>query len=161
MKELAVAERYIYSRLKTIASAHSWPLPQIAPFDLADGPDSVANIPIPVFYFRHVSAVDRNAVGPGPRLLTTVDYEIGVFHDANSFGASFPENSGATKVSLLSLLTAIDDAFQNYTPPIINTGLGGTVYSVERLYPIRVPERFGGKLYKRDGGVYRLAVEAD
>ncbi|MEQ1761558.1 MAG: hypothetical protein ABL984_00295 [Pyrinomonadaceae bacterium] len=164
MKELAVVERYLYGKLGTLATAYGWAKPQIAPFDLQDGADAIATYPTPVFFFRLVATGDRNAIGPGPRLLAWADYEIGLFHAANSFGAEFataPPALAAGTVSLLTVLGQIDDLFQNYTPPIIDAGLGGTVYSIERKYAVRIPERSGGKLFRRDGGVYRFHVEAD
>lgn len=162
MKELAVCERYIYGRLKPLATAYGWPLPQIAPFDLQDGADPVAAIPTPVYYFRHVATGDRNAVGPGERLMSWADYEIGVFHTGNSFGAQLKVAGLIDPLkSVLEIMTELDDIFQNYTPPIVDASLGGTVYSVQRQFAVRIPERFGGRLYRRDGGVYRFHVEAD
>lgn len=159
MKELAVVERYIFGKLSTIATAYGWVTPQIAPFDLKDGADSLAALSLPVLYFRLVGTGDRNAVGPGPRLLSWADYEIGIFHDKNTFGAEF--STSGPDLPLLDLVSEIDDIFQNYTPPIVDASLGGTVYSVERQFAVRVPERSGGKLYRRDGGVFRFHVEAN
>lgn len=161
MKELAVIERYIFGKLQPIAAGYGWMVPQIAPFDLQDGADAIATYSLPVLYFRLIGTGDRNAVGPGPRLLSWADYEIGVFHDKNTLGAEFMVSGvGDSNVTLLEVLTQIDDLFQNYTPPIVDTALGGVVYSIERQFAVRVPERSGGKLYRRDGGVFRFHVEA-
>jgi hypothetical protein len=162
MKELAVCERYIYGRLKPVAEAYGWHKPQIAPFDLADGTEANSDIPTPVIYFRHVATGDRNAVGPGERLMSWADYEIGLFHTGNSFGAKLKVTGiiDPTK-TVLEIMDEIDDIFQNYTPPIVEPSLGGVVYSVQRQFAVRIPERFGGRLYRRDGGVYRFHVEAD
>jgi len=159
MKELAVCERYIYARLKAISLPKGWAPPQVAPFDLADGQDITTNFPLPILYFRNAGAGDRNAVGPGPRLMSWADYEIGVFHGGNTFGAEFKTSAGTA--TLLDVLGEIDNAFQNYTPPINQTGLLGRVYAIERQFPVRMSERYGGKLFRRDGGIYRFDVEAD
>lgn len=163
MKELAVVERYVWGKLKTLATSYGWPSPQLAPFDIQDGPEAAVIVPTPMLYLRLVATADRNAVGPGPRLLSYADYEIGVFHDRNTFGASLPTagvDDPSPPVAILTVLGQIDDLFQNYTPPIVDASLGGVVYSVERQFAVRVPERYGGKLFRRDGGVYRFHVEA-
>lgn len=154
MLELAVIERFIFSSLQPSASELGWQVPQIAPFDTPEGGGSL--IAVPVHYFRMVGTGDRNAVGPGPRILVWADYEIGVFHDSNSFGAALRSTGGTTP--LLSALANIDALFQNYTPPVVVPD--GVIYSIERQFAVRVPERNGGKLYRRDGGVYRFHVEA-
>lgn len=158
MKELAVVERYVFGKLQTISSGYGWSIPQIAPFDLQDGADIITSLALPILYFRLVGTGDRNAVGPGPRVLTFADYEIGIFHDRNTFGAALPKSGGT--VDILEVLGQLDDIFQNYTPPIVDPNLGGVVYSVERQFAVRIPERSGGKLYRRDGGVFRFHVEA-
>jgi hypothetical protein len=156
MKELAIIERYIFGILKTRADVYGWKA-EIAPFDVPP-PDSHLPIIVPALYFRFVSTGDQNSIGTGPRLLSWADYEIGVFHASNTFGASLKTTGAA--VPLLTVLTFIDDAFQNYTPPIVQPS-DGTIYSSERLWAVRVPERGpDGKIYNRDGGVYRFIVEA-
>lgn len=157
MTELAVVERYIYGILRGLALTYGWET-QIAPFDVpANDANNPMPIGLPVLYFRLVATDDRNAIGPGPRLLSTADYEIGVFHRGTSFGANLPKTGGT--VALLTVLGQIDDAFQNYTPPI--TVPDGTVYSSERAGAVRIPERGpDGLIYKRDGGIYRFHVEA-
>lgn len=157
MKELAVVERYIYGFLLGWAQTYGWEA-QIVPFDVpAADANNPSTFPTPILYFRLVASSDRTSVGPGPRLLSTADYEIGVFHQGNSFGATLPKTGGT--VSLLTVLGQIDDAFQNYTPP--PTSPDGTVYSSERVGAVRIPERGpDGLIYKRDGGIYRFHVEA-
>jgi len=157
MKELAVVERYIWGFLRGWATTYDWEA-QIAPFDVpAADVNNFSPTPTPILYFRLVATNDNHAIGPGPRLLSWADYEIGVFHRGNSFGALLP--TGNTTVALLTVLGQIEDAFQNYTPPI--TAAGGTIYSSERVGAVRVPERGpDGLVYKRDGGIYRFHVEA-
>lgn len=156
MRELAIVEGHIYQSLKATAAAYGWPKVQRVPFDVQDGPDGLANIAVPLFYFRNATARDVRSVGPGPRVGSSLDYEVGIFHRGNSLGHALPIASGT--VLLLTALQVIDDLFQNYPPPVF-AGLGGYVSSIERLLPVTVPEVSNGTRYRRDGGIYRFVVQ--
>lgn len=151
MRELAVVERYLFGVL-TDNNPVGWPVPLRGPFDTGDGAEAPS---VPVLYWRLVSTDDLNAVGPGDRVMSWADYEVGAFHDGNTFGATFGS------VALLDVLGTLDDVLQKYSTPVSTPGLGGTIYSVERKYAVAIPERSGGKLYRRDGGVYRIHAKAE
>ena len=146
MKELAIVEGHIYGALKPIALTYGWMKPQVAPFDVQEGTQTVQ--PLPVLYYRMVASNDKSAIGPGRRVMTEADYEIGIFHDKNTLGATLE-----TGVTILDILQSIDNLFQNDAIPVANATLGGTIFSVERMSPIRIPERSNGKVYRRDGGI--------
>lgn len=152
MMELAVIERYIYQALSG-PFADMGIAVEVGPFRLEQLQGADAAIRLPVCYFQYVSATDRNAMGPGARLMTSALYEIGIFHDRTTFGGSFSTTAGAK--TLVELMTIIDEAFQDYATPANQEG--GVIFSVERESPIRIPERGGdGKVYRRDGGLFRF-----
>lgn len=159
MVELSIIERYIYQTLKGyIVTTHGLRL-EIMPFDLNRQQNEGSFAAVPVVYFRYVSGDDRNAVGPGKRLMTSAVYEIGVFHDANTFGAEFLTPNGQT-LSLLSILNYIDNQFQDFVTPTNQTG--GVIFSVQRQSPVRMTERGpDGVLYKRDGGLFEFHVRKE
>lgn len=159
MIELSIVERYIYGQLKPYFTSTLGLRVEIMPFDLHTFQNDGVNENVPVIYYRYVSGDDKNAIGPGRRLMSTVVYEIGVFHDANSFGAVFGLPVGPS-VTLLTMLNYIDAAFQDNALPVNQTG--GVIFSIERTAPIRIPERGpDGRLYKRDGGLFKFTVRKD
>jgi hypothetical protein len=155
MIELSIVERYVFSTL-----SGQFPLFRIepAPFDAWRVNQDSGGEVLPIIFFQHFSSIDRNAIGPGPRLMTTVDYEIGIFHQGNSFGASVMDNNG-TYIPLLSILDSIDDLFQNFGT-VMNQPDGNIIHSSQRISPIRMKERGpDGRVYSRDGGIYRFTVK--
>lgn len=154
MMELAVVERYIYQALIGTMSDYGFQV-EVGPFSVDQLQRNDLDLRLPVIYFQYVSAVDRNAMGPGPRLMSSVLYEIGVFHDRTTFGGDFASGNGP--VTLIELMEAIDQTFQDYATPANQAG--GVVFSVQREAPVRIPERGGdGRIYRRDGGLFRFHV---
>jgi len=152
--ELAVVERYIYQALAGTFGGMGFAV-EGGPFRLEQLQGSDGLLRLPIVYYQYVQATDRNAFGPGPRLMTSALYEIGVFHDRTTFGGEFTTATGF--IGLLEMLQMIDERFQDFATPAGQ--VGGVVFSVSREAPVRVPERGGdGKLYRRDGGRYRFHV---
>lgn len=151
MKELAVLEKYIYGLLSSIGATYGIPV-RNAPFDMKkpSGDDATAN---PTIYYRYHAGIDLNGVGPGPRLMTTAIYEIGVYHNKTTFGGLLCGTLG--KVELVDLLEEIDQAFQDYSTPTNQSD--GVVYSCERQSAVRLPDT-ADVVYRRDGGLYKFHV---
>ena len=156
MIELSIIERFIYNLLLGTTPLDGFRI-AIAPFDIwKNQGDNTDNKPLPIVYFQHLTSIDRNAIGPGKRLLTSATYEIGIFHDANSYAATFTNRTGAT-VTLLAMLDALETAFNDFSPDMNQPT--GYVYSCQRESPIRMSERGpDGVIYKRDGGIYKFNV---
>jgi hypothetical protein len=156
VSELAAVERYVWQRLRGTAPLDRFRA-AIAPFDVRAVQALPGEAPpLPVVYMQFLGGVDRNAVGPGRRVLTAATYEIGVFHQGQSLGAQFSDANG-NSVALLEMLDAIDRAFQDYAAPAVQTD--GYVYSCQRESPVRMAERGpDGAVYRRDGGVFRFVA---
>lgn len=160
MIELATIERYIYTLLKSIGADYGVDVRRL-PFQPQNDGKPDAPSAYPVIYYGHVMATDRNAIGPGRRLLTSALYEIGVYHSGDTFGAVFPGRATALisgDFSLITLLTRIDSAFQDFSVPTTNPT--GVVYSCQRESPVSIPEKgVEGLYYRRDGGLWRIHAE--
>lgn len=157
MIELAAIERWLVGLLTPIGGDHGIGVLRI-PF-LPAAPGSAGGMPtLPVIYWGHTHSVDRSAIGPGPRILTSALYEVGVYHQGVGFGAVFPPRPPHTAaVSLLSLLSRIDAALQDHSAPTTNPT--GMVYACYRERPICVPETGPeGHYYRRDGGLWRITA---
>lgn len=151
MTERALVEEFTFQRLKTIGAAYGVAV-KTSIFDVGKGEI------YPFLYFRHVTGVDRNAVGPGRRLFSAPLYEIGVVHDGAGLGAVFDTSAGS--VPLLTILGEIDDVFQNYSTPTQVTG--GVVLSCQREMEDGLAERApDGSVHRREYGLYRFHARKD
>lgn len=152
MLELAVIERYLWENLKPVADDYGLPL-ELLPLDLGR-PDGGDGIKAPAIVYGFFTGQDRSNIGPGPRLFTSAVYEVSVFHDGRTFGASFPAVGGGT-VALTTILRRIDEILQDFSLPVNQPD--GIMLSCQRESPVRMPERGAdGKVYRRDGGLFRF-----
>lgn len=171
MIELALMENYIFEGLESIAAPYGFKVLRSsfdAPTETSGQDAYVTGEPIPlspVLYFKNVTSTDRRFQGFGgnARMMTSALYEIGVWHDFKTYGGVFNTvyNTG-TYVSLLSLLSQIDDKFDKYAVPVqisasngYGTTISGWIDSCGRESPVpTLPEPDG--VHVRDGGLYRI-----
>lgn len=153
MIELAVMEEYLQTILGGIAATRGITV-ETNPFPLRR-PEADNVRPVPVIYFQYLWGDDNDSIGPGARLCTVARYEVGVLHDAKTFGASFV--TGVGSVTLRQLMDDIDSALHDYSAP--TTKADGVLQSCERTGPARSKE-YGpdGAIYSRDGGIFKLVA---
>lgn len=143
--EAAQVAEWLYGTLtgsQALADALGVPLaglparvwPEVAPSDA----------PEPLVVFSTSEALDRNAVGPHPRIMTTVPVNVRIVDRDQGPGTS----SAAARV-LYVLLTG------NLNVPLSE---GGTILTSQRSSVLNYAEDAGGIHYRHTGGLYDVEV---